>query len=55
MQAFLPLYFLAILEGFGEVGFLNSFATFEIGNSAGDFESFEVGAGAQAECSGGVV
>ena len=55
MQAFLPLYFLAVLEGFSEVGFLDGFAAFEIGNRAGDFESFEVGAGAQAESSGGVV
>ena len=55
MQAFLPLYFLAILEGFSEVRFLDGFAAFEIGNRAGDFEGFEVGAGTQAECSGGVV
>jgi hypothetical protein len=55
MQAFLPLYFLAILDGFGEVVFSDSFAAFEISNCAGDFEGFEVGASRQIEMLGGIV
>lgn len=55
MQAFLPLYFLAVLEGFGEVGFSNYFGVFHVGNCAGNFKSFKVGAGGEIEALGGRV
>ncbi len=55
MQAFLPLYFLAVLEGFGEVSLRDGFGLVEVGDGAGDFEDFEVGAGREFISFGGGV
>ena len=55
MQAFLPLYFLAELQGFSEVGFGDVLTIVQVGDCAGDFEGFEVGASGKIESFGGGV
>ena len=55
MQAFLPLYFLTELQGFGEVRFGDVLTIVQVSDCAGDFESFEVGAGGEIEVLGGIV
>ena len=44
-NGFLRLVLASKTEGFGDVGLVDFFSLFEIGNRAGDFDDFEVGAG----------
>ena len=55
MQAFLPLYFLAELQGFSEVSFGDVLTIVQVGDCAGDFEGFEVGAGGKIKSFGSSV
>ena len=51
-NGFLGLVLASKTEGFGNVIFVYLLGRFEVGNSAGNFDDFEVGAGGKLEICG---